>query len=68
MEELIACATHDHTKYNDINHKLYSLLEEATRSTQYASSICLLSRRKDGQEAYLALKRQYAGKDNDRLK
>lgn len=63
MEELIARATHDHTKYNDDNHKLYSLLEEATRSTQYASSIRPFSRRKDGREAYLALKRQYAGKD-----
>ena len=61
--ELIARATHDHTKYKDDNEKLYSLLEEATRSTQYASSIRPFSRSKDGREAYLALKRQYAGKD-----
>ena len=63
MGELIARATHDHTKYKDDNQKLYSFLEEATRSTQYASSIRPFSRAKNGREAYLALKRQYAGKD-----
>ena len=63
MGELIARANHDHTKYQDDNEKLYSYLEEATRTTQYASSIRPFSRRKDGREAYLALKRQYAGKD-----
>ena len=63
MGELIARATHDHTKYKDDNQKLYSFLEEATRSTQYASSIRPFSRAKNGREAYLALKRQYAGRD-----
>ena len=62
MGKLIACANHDHTKYQDDNEKLYSYLEEATRTTQYASSIRPFSRRKDGREAYLALKRLYAGK------
>ena len=60
MGELIARATHDHTKYKDDNEKLYSFLEEATRSTQYASSIRPYSRAKNGREAYLAIKRQYA--------
>ena len=63
MGEMIARASHDHTKYQDDNEKLYSYLEEATRTTQYASSIRPFSRRKDGREAYLALKKQYAGKD-----
>lgn len=63
MGELIARATHNHTKYKDDNQKLYAFLEEATRSTQYASSIRPFSRAKNGREAYLALKRQYAGKD-----
>ena len=63
MGELIARATHDHTKYKDDNQKLYAFLEEATRSTQYASSIRPFSRSKDGREAYLALKGQYTGKD-----
>ena len=63
MDELIARATHDHTKFKDDNEKLYSFLEEATRGTQYASSIRPYSRAKNGREAYLALKRQYAGKD-----
>ena len=63
MGELIARATHDHTKYKDDNKKLYSFSEEATQSTQYASSIRTLLRAKDGREAYFALKCQYAGKD-----
>ena len=61
--EMIARATHNHTKYNDDNMKLYKFLEEATRTTQYASSIRPFSKRKDGREAYLSIKRQYAGKD-----
>ena len=63
MGELIARANHDHTMYTDDNQKLYSFLEEATRTTQYASSIRPFSRSKDGREAYLSIKRQYAGKD-----
>ena len=51
--ELIARATHDHTKYKDNNEKLYLFLEEATRSTQYAPSMRPFSRAKDGREAYL---------------
>ena len=39
MVELIARATHDHSGYKDDNEKIYSFLEEATRTTQYASSI-----------------------------
>ena len=63
MGELISRATHEHVKYKDDNAKLYSYLEEATRTTQYASSIRPFSKTKDGREAYLSLKRQYAGKD-----
>lgn len=61
--ELIARATHDNTKYSDDNQKLYSFIEEATRTTQYAASIRPYARRKDGRGAYLALKAQYAGRD-----
>ena len=39
VNELIARATHNNAKYNDDNQKLYSLIEEATRTTQYAASI-----------------------------
>ena len=63
MGELIARANHNHTMYTDNNQKLYSFLEEATRATQYASSIRPFSWSKDGREAYLSIKRQYAGKD-----
>ena len=61
--ELIARATHNSTEYNDNNQKLFALLEEATRTTQYAASIRPYARRKDGRGAYLALKAQYAGRD-----
>ena len=62
MVELIARATHDHSGYRDDNEKIYSFLEEATRTTQYVSSIWPFSRSKDGQEAYLSLKQQYTVK------
>ena len=38
-EELIARASHDHALFRDDNAKVYFHLEEATRSTPYASSI-----------------------------
>ena len=63
VNELIARASHTHNRYGDDNQKLYSLLEEATRTTTYASSIRPYARRKDGRGAYLALKAQYAGRD-----
>ena len=61
--ELIARANHNNTKYKDDNQRLFSLVEEATRTTQYAASIRPYSRQKDGRGAYLALKAQYAGRD-----
>ena len=62
-EELIGRATHSHPLYRDDNATIYFFLEEATRSTMYASSIQPHSRRKDGRGAWLALTNQYAGKD-----
>ena len=62
-EELIARATHSHPLYRDDNASIYFFLEEATRSTMYASSIQPYSRRKDGRGAWLALTNQYAGQD-----
>ena len=61
--ELIARASHTHNKFRDDNAKLFSYLEIATRTTQYASSIRPFARTKNGRGAYLALIAQYAGKD-----
>ena len=61
--ELVNRASHDHPLFRDDNSKLYYLLEEATRSTQYAASIKPFQRRKDGRGAWMALIGQYAGQD-----
>ena len=61
--ELIARASHDHPLYRDDNDKLFGLLEEATRSTNFAASIKPFERTKDGRGAWLALIAQYAGQD-----
>jgi len=62
-EELMARASHTHALYREDNAALYFFLEEATRSTMYASSIQPFSRRKDGRGAWTAITKQYAGKD-----
>ena len=53
--ELVNRASYDHPLFRDDNSKLYYLLEEATRSTQYAALIKPFQRRKDGRGAWLAL-------------
>ena len=59
--ELIARALHTHPNYCNNNDKVYSKMEEATHSTSYAASIKPLQRQRNGQAAYLAIIRQYAG-------
>ena len=49
--------------YSDDNSDLYFLLEEATRGTQYATSIKPFQQTKDGNGAWKTLTTQYAGKD-----
>lgn len=61
--ELIARALHTHGLYRTDNQAVYYKLEEATRGTSYAASIKPFQRAKDGRNAWLALKNQYAGKD-----
>ena len=61
--ELIARTSHRHALFRDDNAKVYHYLEEATRTTQYASSIKPFQRKKDGRGAWTALVTQYAGKD-----
>ena len=48
---------------NNDSSSVYYHLEEAVRSTSYASSIKPYQRQKDGRGAWLAIVSQYAGKD-----
>lgn len=61
--ELIARLSHDHPLFRDDNAKVYYFLEEATRSTQYSSSLKPYQRAKDGRAAFMALISQHAGVD-----
>ena len=61
--ELIARASHTDALFCNDNSDLYFLLEEATWSTPYATSIKPFQRNRDGEGAWKALTSQYAGKD-----
>ena len=63
VEDLVERASHEHPLFNDDNAKVYYLLEEATRSTQYAPSLKPFQKAKDGRKALISLRSQYAGKD-----
>ena len=75
VAELVARASHAHAAYADDNEEVYFMVEEATRSTQYAASIRPFTRTKNGRGAMSALKAQFAGidkwtvviKDNENL-
>ena len=62
-EELIARATHDHPLYRNDNASVYYALEEALRSTSYASSLKAFQRPRNGRAAWFAIMKQYAGED-----
>jgi hypothetical protein len=49
--------------YREDNSVVYYKLEEATRVTSYAASIKPYQQTKDGRGAWLALSKQYAGRD-----
>ena len=61
--EMIFRASHSHVSYAEDNSKVYYLVEEATRATQYAATIKPYQRGKDGRGAFLALVTQFAGRD-----
>lgn len=61
--DLINRASHSHGLFRDDNAEVYYKLEEATRSTVYADTIKPYQRSKNGREAFLSLKQQYAGDD-----
>jgi len=62
-EEMIEFVPHSHPLFKNDSASVYYYLEEATRSTQYASSIKPYQHNKNGRDAWLAIVRQYAGKD-----
>ena len=63
LNDLIARMSHTHPLYKTDNAKVYSALEEATRSTAYSSTVKAFSRRRDGRAAWLALVNSHAGSD-----
>ena len=63
FDELIERVSHTHPLYKSDNSYVYSLLEESTRGSIYASSIKSYSRSKDGRAAYIALVSSHAGDD-----
>jgi hypothetical protein len=63
LDELIARLAHDDPLYKSDNATVYSMLEEATRGTVYASTVKPHSRRKDGRSAWLSMLSSHAGND-----
>ena len=61
--EMIAWASYTHPMSRDNNAAVYYALEEATRSTSYATSTKPFQRTKNGRCALQALTNQYAGND-----
>jgi hypothetical protein len=61
--DMVARASHGHALFREDNSTVYYLLEEATRGTAYAASMKPYQRTKNGRDAYLSIRTQYAGKD-----
>jgi hypothetical protein len=63
VSNLTTRASHNHPLYGEDNSQIFFYLEEATRSSQYASSLKLYQKTQDGRSALISLRNQYAGKD-----
>ena len=63
LDELIKRLNHDDPLYKSDNAMVYSMLEEATRGTIYATTIKPFSRSKDGRSAWQAMVSSHAGTD-----
>ena len=59
--DLIEFATHEDARFSEDNRMVYGFLEEATRTSSYASMLKQFQDVKNGRGAYLAIKSQYAG-------
>lgn len=62
-EELISRASHTDPMFSHDNHKVYELLEEALRTTVYASTMSGFKRTKNGRGVWLAILAQHVGRD-----
>lgn len=63
LDELISRLDHTDPLYKSGNALVYSMLEEATRSTIYASTVKPFTRTKDGRGAWLSMLSSHAGKE-----
>ena len=63
LDELIARLAHNDPLYKADNATVYSMLEEATRGTVYASTVKPFTRRKDGRSAWMSMLSSHAGVD-----
>ena len=63
-DEIIVRALHTHLLYSKYNAVVYYLLEEATHTNSYASSLKPFQRAKNIHDAWIALTSQYTGEDN----
>ena len=61
--DLIARASHNHPLFRDDNAEVYFDLEIALRGTSYLASIKPFQRRRNGRDAFMAIKSQYASRD-----
>ena len=55
IQDLINCSSHTHPLYQTDNSTVYSFIEQASRNSQYLTTIKPFERRKDGRGAYFAL-------------
>ena len=68
LQDLIDRSSHDHPLFATDNSSVYSLIEQAARTSQYLTTIKPFERRKDGRGAYLALVNAHVTDDKwDRL-
>jgi hypothetical protein len=63
LDELISRLNHDDPLFKSDNASVYSMLEESTRGTVYASTVKPYGRRKDGRSAWLSMVSSHAGQD-----
>ena len=63
LDELILRISHDHPLFKTDNAAVYSMLDEASRGSVYASSVKTYSRTKNGRDAWNAMVSSHAGND-----
>ena len=61
LDEIIACYSHTHPLFKSDNNKVYLMLEQATQTTIYASTVKAHSRTKNGRATWLSMISSHAG-------